>query len=235
MAASDVSEFDGRVFRVVEAQVKSALLTITDTQEEFEFLEGFVEATKPAYPQEAVLGRFHYLIATSFRYPLPVPERYAARFRPPFYNRNVFYASVRPVIAYYEYAYHWLRQRVLLSGLSQSPEPRTQFSVMLHDPKMIDIRQHPHIAKIMDRNLYTDSHQLVRDLKEFDSIQYPSCRDPERGECVAVFNIFRLSQQPEDIRLLHLIYDSKMRACRVESSLGLDEHLPMIISWDSVV
>jgi hypothetical protein len=200
---------------------------LSDTNEEFEFLEQFVEDSKPLYPNVA---GYDILIQTPFRYKLPVPDRYAARFRPGFFHKNVFYASHEKKTALYESSFHFLKQRHHLSGLSQTPEPRTLFSLGVDTRAAIDIRGYPNVNKIMDRNDYSASHNFVNQNTNLEVLLYPSCRCPNKGLNAAVYEITKLEKKPRSKESLHFIYDSSMQGVRISS--GVD--LVLFILWKDV-
>lgn len=214
--------------RIVELQAHTVIRKVTETQEEYELIENIIESFKPPLPKT----KHHYLIQTPFRYPLPVPPLYAGRFKPPFYERNCFYGTLEFRTVVYEYGYHWLRQRVHVKGLSHEPQPRTHFKVGFRDPRCKDIRRLPKIKEIMDRNDYGPSHRFIREHPGISSALYPSCRDPQRGDCVVTFEIKTLGRAPESEKLLHLIYDPKNRACLIQDPMGT--MMPMSIRWDEV-
>ena len=214
--------------RIVEDQAShTSVRTITDTQEEYEFIETLIEGTKP----EIELTEHHYLIRTQFRYPLPVAPEYAARFRPPFFHRNVFYGCFERITACYEAAFHWLRERVHVPGLSQTPEPRTHFEVEFNDPNAIDICRHQNIAQIMAKNDYSHSHRFIEDSPQASSIIYPSCREPKHQNCAAVFEVGTLGQRPLSMENLFFIYNSATRSCLIT---GPNVDPALVIAWQLV-
>lgn len=198
--------------RIVELQAKSVLRSLTHTQNEYNFLESLIESTKPELP----LSAHHYLITTPFRYDLPVPPIYQARFRPPYFHQNCFYGTLHFHTACYEYAYHWLRQRAHLTGLSQESASRTHFTLRFSDAHCLDITRHRNVKKIMDKNDYTASHDFVKKQKKLSSILYPSCRDPQNGLCVVTFSPKTLAKKIHTERTLHLTYLNQKKACLIE-------------------
>lgn len=214
-------------FRCIEDQAYDSLRQLTDTQEEFEFLEDFVEESKPAYP---FASQYHYLIQTPFRYPLPVPDRFAARFRPPFSSRNVFYASATESTSLYETATYFLKERVHLPGLSHEPEARTMFSVGVDDLNAYALSGHPAITQIMDRNSYSASHAFIEAHPEIDVLLYPSCRCAQQGINVAVFAIERLEPSPSTMVDLRFSYDSSAKAVRIYDGRALK----LTVGWQQV-
>lgn len=214
--------------RIVEDQAShTSTRTITDTQDEYDFIEELIEESKPDIPT----ANHHYLIRTQFRYPLPVLPKYAARFRPPHFHRNVFYGAFQRYTSFYETAYHWLRERIHVKGVSLTPEPRTHFTVEFDDSKATDICRHREIAKIMDRNDYTRSQEYVLKNPKVVSIIYPSCRDPKKGTCAAVFDLLTLGERPLSTEPLYLIYDSEEKTCTIS---GPEVDPPIVIPWGLV-
>lgn len=214
--------------RIVELQAKTVTRKITDTQEEYEFIENLIESQKPDYPKVP----HHYLIATPFRYPLPVEPKYVARFRPPYYDRNCFYGCAEYRTTVFEYGYHWLSQRVHISGLSHESQSRTHFTVEFDDLKCIDIREDQQIEKIMNRNDYSSSHNYILENKDINSILYPSCRDPECGDCIVTFDIWTLGKQPISERRIYFFYDEKNKKCLAECPTGNMDKIQVL--WDDV-
>ena len=215
--------------RCVESQAHAPLRLLTDTQDEYEFLESFVEDSKPAY---LGLDGYDLLVQTPFRYKLPVPNRFAARFRPGFFHKNVFYASKKRDTSLYEASYYFLRQRHYIEGLSQTPEPRTLFVAGVNLKGAADLRSHPEIEKIMDRNDYGASHHYMEANRDTEVLLYPSCRCPNRGTNVAVFKIGRLEKKPTSQETLTFVYDSGKKAVRIFGGSG--KELMLIVHWKEV-
>ncbi len=203
--------------RIVEVQATTVTHQLTDTAEEYEFIEGLIETTKP----EAPSGPWHYLIRTPFRYPLPAGVDYAARFKPPFSSRHIFYGTCLLRTALYEFTYHWLKERVHLIGLSQTEELRSRFAVGFLDPTLTDLTVDPGIHLIMDRRNYTASHQWADAHPEATSILYPSCREPERGSCVAAFKLESFDLRPAESGLLFVSYSERARAAQIRDPAGI--------------
>lgn len=217
-----------RLHRIVEHQAKTVTRHTTETQQEYEYIEELIEAIKAPLPPTG----HDYLIATPFRYPLPVGMPYQARFKPPLSLRHAFYGAEEFQSCGYETAYHWLRQRVHLKGLSQTAEPRTHFRVRFHDSKIMDIRRHPTIVSLMDRHDYRPSHRFVEDHPTVSSIRYPSCRDPGHGPYVVTFRLETLGKRPEDLKTLYFIYDHLGQSCRIEDPTHPEQRFD--VSWEEV-
>ena len=75
--SSEFRSYEGRCWRLVEAQHRVSTLKLVDTLDEQSLLEDMIEATKPAIPPEC--RELDYLLATPFRYGAPYPL--GSRFR----------------------------------------------------------------------------------------------------------------------------------------------------------
>ncbi len=214
--------------RILELQAHTVIRKLTDTQEEYEFIESLIESQKPAYPRK----EHHYLIQTSFRYALPVPVQYQARFKPPFSHRNCFYGAEHYHTSAYEYAYHWLRQRVHLENLSQEAQARTHFTVSFKDAQAIDLRKNPSCQGVMDRKDYGASHEFIQAHPLATSILYPSCRDPEQRVCVVTFEIETLGKKALSEKTLYFVYQAARKSCSIQDILQDD--LPLEVRWSEV-
>lgn len=214
--------------RIVEDQAShTPTRTITETPDEYDFIEDLIEQSKPVIQTTT----HHYLIKTQFRYPLPVLPKFSARFRPPHSQRNVFYGSLERQTSFYEAAYHWLQERIHVKDLGQTAEPRTHFTVEFIDPHSTDISKHKDIDRIMDRHDYSASHDFAQKHPNLSSIMYPSCREPQRGKCAAVFELMTLGEKPLSNEALFFIYNPDLRSCTIE---GLGVEPSVTIPWGLV-
>lgn len=190
-------------FRVVEHQSRLYPFRAARSAEKAAYLASLLEATKPQQPY----AEWHPLIATPFRYPLPVQPKYAARFRPPYGLRNVLYCSREPIAALYEHAYHFLKERMHLADLRESGQ-RTIFSLFIVDDALIaDVRERSDVAAIMARDSYDASHEFVKSVPDAQAILYPSCRDPERRANYAALDITALHGDIGEERTLSFYFD----------------------------
>lgn len=220
------------LWRTVEREGSWALQgTIPGDSDDFSLLESFVEETKPRpdIKQTSEYKGYHFLIYTPFRYELPVDPRFVARFRPPYFEKNVFYGACSLEATVHEAAFYFMRERRHLTQPSGSAEPRLTFTVSFHDPETIDIRNHPLVDQIMDRSSYEASHAFVRQ-NSCDSILYPSARDPG-GECVAVFEISHLGKTPKTTNHYRYQYLKSTDTCAVHGDV--QENL-YAIAWGQV-
>jgi hypothetical protein len=177
------------VCRIVESQSRLYAENATSTYEKALYIESVLEETKPKLTAQG----WHPLLATPFRYPLPVLSIYQARFRPPFFLKNVLYASLELRTALYEHAYHYLRERVHLKCVRETGQ-RTIFSLYITSSRIVDLRKHSDILKIMDRHDYAASHAFIEANPKVHILRYPSCRDPRAGDNFAVFDIHCLAK-----------------------------------------
>jgi hypothetical protein len=178
------------VYRVVESQSQLYAQQATSSSDKAAYLESVLESTKPKRHDHD----WHKLIATPFRYPPPVPAENAARFRPPFYSRNVFYASGHYLTTLYEHGFHFLRQCIHLRGAVRESGLRTLFSMFIVSEEIADIRGQSGIQSIMDRRDYSASHAFILKNPEVRVLLYPSCRDSKKGDNYAVFDIHCLAK-----------------------------------------
>jgi hypothetical protein len=201
------------VHRVVEYQASIYSFRATQDEAKALQLELLIEQTKPPLKHHS---SWHDLIATPFRYSLPVPTSYSARFRPPASHRNVFYASTYLETALFEYSYHFMRQRVhLLQGKRRrkytETGTRTSFSVNTDDSGATDIRADPNVTALMDRHDLSASHAFIRSHATIPYLVYPSTRDPNQRDNVAIFEITKLSRTLNFEQPLNFFYDFKKR------------------------
>lgn len=211
------------VCRIVESQSRLYAQQATSSYEHALYIESLLETTKPSLTGKG----WHPLIATPFRYALPVPEIYRARFRPAFYSKNVLYACREYRTALYEHAFHFLHERIHLNKAIRDRGQRTIFSLSITSPQITDIRTDPNIQKIMDRHDYGPSHEYLLAHPEVQVILYPSCRDPQHGECYAVFDIHCLAPGIGTERTLSYSFEPDKKAV-----IWMDDSLQ--IKWDEV-
>lgn len=159
---------------------------------ESDFIEEAINLSKPA----RAAGGWDPWIKSPFDFPLPVGANYGARFLPPGYPRNAFYAAYSPATAVYETAFRfWQMRKASTAKLSSRWEERRIFSVAFDAKDALDLTKHPEIERIMDRSDYTLSHEWARNSQDKPSILYPSARAPSRGACACVYDIQKLGQK----------------------------------------
>jgi hypothetical protein len=164
----------------------------------------------------------------------PTPPEYAARFKPPEGNLRAFYASFEATTVFYEAAYHWLRERAHIAGLSQTPEPRTIFSVSFAGKNVYDVSNAPDVSAIMSRRSYSASWEFVRNNPDATSIVFPSCRAPSRGMNLFTSDIETLGQTPHSYFELTFIYRADVKGCSIRSKQQNPMWQPLLIKWDEV-
>lgn len=196
--------YSATVFRIVEHQSKTYEYNATTTPERAQILASLINKTKP----DPYFTEWHDLVATPFRYPLPVLPPYQARFRPPNSMTNVFYASEQIETSQHEYAFHFLRFRLGLKKTKKTGQ-RTLFSVKVIAENMDDITEHADIKKIMDPIQYAASHEFIAQHPKIQVIRYPSCRDPERRHNVAVREISALEKKLQSEETISFSYDRR--------------------------
>jgi hypothetical protein len=189
------------VNRIVEHQASLSSYRATQDEERAIQLELLIEYTKPKIPTLD----WHYLISTPFRYSPPHPN---ARFRPPFSRRNVFFGALHTDTAFYEFAYHFMKQRIHLNADSETGQ-RTLFSVEANPIAAIRIHEHIDCQKITAKNNYTASHEFIENNPQVTFILYPSCRDPEQRDNAAILDIQHLEKNPKWETSLKFFYDFK--------------------------
>ena len=215
------------VHRVVEDQAKLTSYRATQDEEKAIQLEILIDLTKPPMPK---LG-WHDLVATPFRYDLPVMPQFQARFRPPYFSKNVFYSSGIIETALFEYSYHMMRQRIHLQvgkrRVKNETGIRTGFSVDADDSAAVGIHSLGNAAAILDKADYSASHTFVKSDPNINFIVYPSVRDPKHRDNMAIMNISFLSPKIKAERQLNFFYDYKKKKVT-----WIDEKLS--IEWNQV-
>jgi hypothetical protein len=215
------------VHRVVEDQARLTSYRATQDAEKAIQLEILIDLTKPPMRQP----EWHDLIATPFRYDLPVLPRFQARFRPPYFLKNVFYASAFLDTALYEHSFHMMRQRIHLQvgkrRIKNETGIRTGFSVDADNSSAVRLHKLPEASKILDKTDYSASHAYVHANPQEDFIVYPSVRDPQHRDNMAIMRIDRLSQQLKTECQLNFFYDYRKKLVT-----WID--LQLAISWDQV-
>lgn len=191
------------LIRIIEDQINMSSYRATLNEERAVQLELLVELTK----SKNIYSDWHYLIATPFRYQPPFKN---ARFRPPFATRNVFYGALAEETAFYEYSFHFMRERL---HLKISPEigQRTMFSVNANNENAIRLHSHPECSKIMSKNDYQFSHEFIKKNAHTSFIIYPSCRDPACRDNAAVFDINYLEKKPKQEHSVKFFYDNQKK------------------------
>lgn len=195
------------VFRLVENQARVYGYKATLDEEEAIHLESMIEQSKP----QLDFTEWDELIFTPFRYALPIQDKYSSRFCPPNSKRNAFYCSEQLITTFFEYSYHFMRQRIHLQLKKKrkinETGTRTSFSVSLEEEPNVDVSIQPGTLKIMAKSDYSESHRFAVAHYHADVIKYPSVRDPSRSSNYAVFKIERLGKHPKTEKQINYFYD----------------------------
>jgi hypothetical protein len=187
--SSEARTYDGKVWRLVEAQHRVSTMKLVDDVDEQAVLERLVEATKPAVPPEC--RHLDYLLATPFRYGAIYPT--GSRFRRAGRTPGVFYAAENPETAVAEMAFYRL---LFFAESPDTPWPSnaaeyTAFSAAIRTPFAIDLIQPPlgrDAARWTHPTDYSDCQSLAETARaaKIEAIRYRSVRDPEGRANLAV-------------------------------------------------
>jgi RES domain len=181
---SEASRATRRLWRAVEAQHIASTLRLVASVEEQSVLEGILDQSKPALPENA--GDLHYLLATPFRYASPI----GSRFRAPT-DAGVWYGAEKERTACAELGFwRWRFLQDSAGVQSLGPSPQTVFRAAI-DGRMVDLTEAPFKrarASWTDPNDYGACQRFTQAAREahVDAIRYESVRDPEHGGAVAV-------------------------------------------------
>ncbi len=178
----------GVLFRMVESQEQVATNELVDSLEEQSLLEEMLEAVKP--PVRSGSERLHYLLMTPFRYPpLKHGSRYGSRYEP-----SLFYGSLSANTALAECAYYRL---LFWHGMATPPPKRIQtrhtlFQAPYAAQRGIQLQHAPcdeHLATLTHPAEYGQTQALGSAMREagIEAFEFPSARDPESGDNVALF------------------------------------------------
>ncbi len=191
------------LYRVVQSQWEDEYSSkATETFSHAKALDDLLEEIKinPIDPN------WDKLIVTQFRYPTPVNPMYQARFRPPYFSRNSWYGTYNKETAFYEASYHFMKQRIHLPD-HQEKGHRTLFVVECDISNAWDIINHNDISKIMDRNSWVESHEIAKQANNKTGILYPSCRDPHKKYCAAMYELNAFSKEVKGEWVVNFNFD----------------------------
>lgn len=183
--SSEASSWQGKVWRMVEAQHIASTMKIVDTLAEQDVLESLLESSKPKCP-DATLN-LDYLLATPFRYN---PLRDGSRFRS-IIDPGVFYGAGSERTAAAElgfWRWRFLKDSVELKQLE--PVAHTAFNADI-STSAVDLRQPPFdTQQSVWRNPidYSGTQAFARIVRQANvgGILYQSVRDPGEGSCLAL-------------------------------------------------
>lgn len=193
--------------RVVEAQTPLYEYNVTTSTEHAEALQELIESEKP----KKYAFEWHELIATPFRYHLPVGVKYGARFRPPGSKTNILYASEELRTALYEHAFHFCKFRIGMNPktLDKSAERSVFGFNLITEPTIEDVSNRTDILKIMDKFDYKCSHEFIEANPLLKVIRYPSCRDTKAGHNIAVREIKQCEKDINSEKRISFVFDPK--------------------------
>lgn len=187
--SSEARAYQGRCWRLVEAQHRVSTLKLVDTLGEQAVLEDLVEATKPTIPPEC--RHLDYLFATPFRYGAPYPR--GSRFRRAGRTLGVYYAAERIATAVAEMAFYRL---LFFAESPATPWPSdageyTAIAAAVATGRCIDLAAAP---LVRDKAAWTDltdyaATQSLADAARaaaIEVIRYRSVRDAAAGCNVAL-------------------------------------------------
>jgi len=131
----ELTNYLGRVFRIVETQEYAATTGLVDNHQQQDILEQLLDEVKPDYREGT--QSLHYLISTPFRYP---PLAYGSRFGDATMP-SYFYASEQLATALAEFAFYrfaFLNDMLVPYSKTISSE-HMSFSVAVRTTKMADL------------------------------------------------------------------------------------------------
>ncbi|HTR14424.1 MAG TPA: RES family NAD+ phosphorylase [Roseiarcus sp.] len=186
--SSELREYKGKVWRIVEAQHRVSTRKLVDSNAEQGLLETLIDQTKPAVPEDC--RELDYLLWTPFRYGT---YSRGSRFRRAGRTPGVFYASEDPMTAAAELALH----RLLFFAESPAtpwpanPGEYTGFSSFVASSRSLDLTgrlfdaaeaiwRHP-----VDYEPCQELADAARDAGA-QILRRISARDPLGGACAAV-------------------------------------------------
>lgn len=192
----------GKACRLVESQVETATLSLTDTLDEQNLLESIIDAAKP--PTRRDTEGLHYLFAAPFRYP---PLHYGSRFGQRT-ERGILYASLQTPTCLAEVAFYrfrwWHDMAIPPPHVIQSYH--TLFAFQYHSDFGLDLTGElfqPYQDDIRHPAEYAETQQLGGRLRTqgIEVLIYTSARCLNRGRNVALFSPRAIhSQRPEETR-----------------------------------
>lgn len=185
---SEAAAYAGPVWRLVEAQGRTATVRLTDSLDEQRILEDLIEEAKPTLPEDC--RGLHSLLATPFRY-APYPN--GSRFRRAGQTDGVFYAAEHVETAVAETAFYLLLFFLESPGMRHPARPveRTAFRVACATQRTIDLSRPPLDAAAADwlrPTDYTACQALADRAREagLEAIRSMSVRDPDRRATVSL-------------------------------------------------
>lgn len=183
--SSEASDWQGSVWRIVEAQHIASTMKIVDSQFEQNLLESLLESSKPL--SSLLADGLDFLLATPFRYD---PLRGGSRFRSNT-DPGVFYGAelVRTACAELGYwRWKFLKDAVDLEKIE--PVAHTAFRADVRT-LIVDLRKSPFNADA-DKWLHAKDYSYTQEFSQvarkanIGGIIYQSVRDPQPSWCIAL-------------------------------------------------
>jgi RES domain len=194
---SEARAYQGRCWRLVEAQHRVSTLKLVDTLDEQTLLEDLIEETKPPVPPEC--QQLDYLFATPFRYGALYPH--GSRFRRAGRTLGVYYAAEEPRTAVAEMAFYRLLFFAESPGTPWPSDPGeyTAFAAAVATERSIDLTIAPFVK---DRECWTHltDYGETQDLADaaraasIELIRYESARDPHAGANLALLTCLAFAE-----------------------------------------
>ena len=184
-----VTEISGTLYRLVESQEQVATLGYVDTLEEQALLEELLEGVKPPYPEKS--DNLHYLLKTPFRYPpLEWGSRFGKRHEPSLFYGGGSVPTTLAESAYYRFVFWYSMEGEPLKPTIRSEH--TLFAVDYRTQQGIRLQQAPfdqYQVPLTHPADYASTQTLGNAMREaeVEAFEYSSARDPEKGQCVALF------------------------------------------------
>jgi len=187
---SEARPYEGRAWRLVEAQHVVSTLKLVDRLEEQQLLEEILDSTKPVVPEEC--RHLDYLLSTPFRYR---PYRNGSRFRRAGRTPGVWYGAEQVQTSVAEMVFY----RFLFYAESPAtpfpsqPAQYTAFAVDLRTSVMLDLtagalsRDQALWEHVVNYDACQELAELAREIA-CELIRYRSVRDPDGRAALAVLS-----------------------------------------------
>jgi hypothetical protein len=190
---SEFRSYQGKVWRVVEAQNRNATIHLNRNLDDQARLEELIDGNKPNVPDSAQ-GK-PYLLFTPFRY---APYPHASRFRNAGDKRGVYYASEHVETAMQEMLFYRALRYADVGFFPKTTDHKTAFAAEISTERALDLTTPP-FAEF--RDLWTDPIDYAKTLQFVDiardagaeAILYESVRDPDQRKNIAVLSLDALS------------------------------------------
>ncbi len=194
--------YQGKPWRVVEAQHIVATRKLVDSDEEQAILEELIDNAKPPQPHDDECNRYHYLLWTPFRYP---PLKHGSRLGTSD-RRGLWYGSENIETAFAEKAYYsFLFRSGSHADFGVFETSITVFAAQVKTKSCADLTRppfHKFEKDLAAPNSYTASQKVGSELRDrgAEVIRFKSARCAELGFNIAVTKIsaFQARKPVED-------------------------------------